>query len=228
MKRVAVTGASGNIGRPIMEGLAQRYGLVAMSRSINGADLRDAEAAAKCFAGCDAVVHLAWQYASGPTERGEDFLDNVMMHRNVLLAAKAAGVRRVVMASSVHADYFYDWAGPGLLTADRTPRANGLYGSSKLLVEALGRDLASPSFAVVNVRYGAVTPDGKPHPTDAWERRVWLSRSDLCSMIDAVLRHDNPPPHCTFYAVSDNENRVHDTKNPFGWVPCDGVTQPAK
>lgn len=224
MKRVAVTGASGNIGRPIMMGLADRYDLLPLSRSVNGADLRDPDGIEALLAGCDAVIHLAWQYTSGKVPAGQEFLDNILMHRNVLHAAKAVGVKRAVMASSVHADYFYGWDGPGLLSVERASRANGTYGSTKQIIEALGNDVAEDSFRVVNVRYGGVTPTGAPNPRDPWERRVWLSHPDLCMMIDAVLSHDDPPVCSTFYAVSDNEGRVHDTTNPFGWTPRDGAT----
>ncbi len=228
MKRVALTGASGRIGRAIAAGLNGRYDFVPMSRRLNGADLRDPDGLAARFLQCDAVIHLAWQFASDDAlargELGQGTLDNVLMHRNVLHAAKAAGAGQVVMASSVHADFFYDRQGQPPLHPDARPRANDLYGAAKLMIEALGRDLAEPSFRVTDIRYGAVTDRDEPHPRDAWERRVWLSHADLCRLIDAVLSTEDRPPYARLYAVSDNEGRVHDTANPFGWTPQDRAT----
>jgi hypothetical protein len=42
-------------------------------------------------------------------------------------------------------------------------------------------------------------------------------------MLDAILGHETPPVYAKFYAVSDNEHRVHDTANPFGWTPRDSA-----
>ncbi|MEM6458311.1 MAG: NAD(P)-dependent oxidoreductase [Planctomycetota bacterium] len=225
MKTVALTGASGAIGKAIAEGLPGLgdYELRPMSRSINGTDLMEADGLAEKFRGCDAVIHLAWGYARESEVPGRSSFNNLVMHRNVLDATKAAGVKQAVMASSVHADFFYDWMGPGLLGLDRQQRANGLYGGLKLLVETLDEEAADEDYRVVDVRYGGVTDDGQPHPTDSWERRVWLSYADLCRLMHAVLAHDDPPAYAKLYAVSDNEHRVHDTANPFGWEPQDSA-----
>lgn len=225
MKRVAVTGASGTIGRAITAGLASDYELRPMSRSIDGTDLSDPEGLTEKFVGCDAVIHLAWRYAppapgiSGGGSGGRNYYDNIRMNLNVLDAAQAAGVTRLINASSVHADHFYDWEGPGLLAPKRSPRANGPYGAAKVVVEEYAGDLAGSNFRVANLRYGGVTADDQPHPTDDWERRVWLSHADLCALLRRILDAPAGPDHCVIYAVSDNEDRVHDTVNPFGWEP---------
>lgn len=223
MKKVAITGATGAIGRALRAGLEGVYELQPMSRSLDGTDLRDAAGLEARFAGCDAVVHLAWAYARDGQNTGSKSMANVLMHQNVLLAAKAAKVPRLVMASSVHADFFYDWMGPGLLGVDRQQRANGIYGGLKLLCEALGREHADEATRIVDVRYGGVTGDGSPHRTDNWEQRVWLSHPDLCAMARAVVDHPAPPVYSLFYAVSANDHRVHDTTNPFGWEPKDAA-----
>ncbi|MEL7089864.1 MAG: hypothetical protein AAGL98_15700, partial [Planctomycetota bacterium] len=171
----------------------------------------------------DALIHLAWGYMRNEQEKGTGSIRNITMHQNALDAARQAGVKQAVMASSIHADFFYDFMGPGLLSTDRQQRANGLYGGLKLLVEALDEEHADEDLRIADVRYGGVTDDGSPHPSDTWERRVWLSHPDLCAMIDAILSHDDPPVYAKFYGVSDNEHRVHDTVNPFGWEPKDSA-----
>ena len=222
MKTVLITGAGGTIGRALTAGLAEDYDLRTFDHAQDGIDLREAEGLVERFEGVDAVVHLAWVYTRRHNQRGELALSNLQMHRNVMLAAKAAGVRRFIAASSVHADFFYDWLGPGLLTTDRHHRANGLYGGLKLAVEALDQEHATADFRIADIRYGGVTRSGNPHPSDTWERRVWLSHRDVCNLIRAIVAHEGGPDWTHFYAVSDNEHRVHDTANPFGWEPQDG------
>jgi len=223
MKTVAITGASGAIGKALMTGLKDDYKLRPMSRSINGTDLMQPDGLEEKFEGCDAVIHLAWGYARESEVPGRSSLNNLLMHRNVIDATKAAGVKQAIMSSSVHADFFYDWMGPGLLGLDRQQRANGLYGGLKLLVETLDEEAADADYRIADIRYGGVTDDGPPHPTDTWERRVWLSYPDLCAMMRTIIDHPDPPEYAKLYAVSDNEHRVHDTANPFGWTPQDSA-----
>jgi hypothetical protein len=40
-----------------------------------------------------------------------------------------------------------------------------------------------------------------------------------------LVEHNGGPDYACLYAVSDNENRVHDTTNPFGWTPRDRATR---
>ena len=222
MKRVVITGAGGVIGRALSTGLADDYDLQRWDYAQDGIDLKVADDLEQRFEGVDAVIHLAWVYTRRHEQQGELAWGNLQMHRNVLLAAKAAGVSRFIAASSVHADFFYDWMGPGLLSTDRHHRANGLYGGLKLAVEALDREHATADFRVADIRYGGVTHSGNPHPTDTWERRVWLSHPDVCNLMRTIIAHPGGPDWCHLYAVSDNQHRVHDTVNPFGWEPRDG------
>ncbi|MEZ4625731.1 MAG: NAD-dependent epimerase/dehydratase family protein [Thermomicrobiales bacterium] len=63
-QRVLVTGANGQIGRAVMERLADRYALRALTRrpaefpSVIG-DVTDLESILPAFDGIDAVIHLA-------------------------------------------------------------------------------------------------------------------------------------------------------------------------
>jgi hypothetical protein len=49
---------------------------------------------------------------------------------------------------------------------------------------------------------------------------AWLSHADCVALVDACLTAPTVPGHyAVFYGVSDNAGRVHNTSNPFGWVP---------
>src|SRR5204863_9423195 len=114
---------------------------------------------------------------------------------------------------------------PELLSLNRVPTPIGPYGAAKVLLEEQGRFAASFGLDVVCLRLGHVTPSGEPHPTDASERRVWLSHRDCGELIRACLI---PPVvrggFSVIYAVSNNEGRVHDTRNPLGWQARDGAS----
>jgi UDP-glucose 4-epimerase len=98
------------------------------------ADIRDRPAVGQALAGCDGVVHLAAQ-ASVPrsvAEPLEDMEANVRGSLVMLEEARAAGVRRVVFASSnaVIAGH------PPPAREDLTPSPVAPYGAAKAAVEA--------------------------------------------------------------------------------------------
>jgi nucleoside-diphosphate-sugar epimerase len=116
--RIAITGASGNVGSAVVRRLAAagEHDLVGVVRRPPAApsdgledvewasvDLsRDDRALAEAFRGADAVVHLAWGFQ--PSHR-EDYLEELGVGgtRRVVEAATAMGVRHLVHMSSVGA-----------------------------------------------------------------------------------------------------------------------------
>lgn len=236
--RIAVTGAGGNIGSVLMKGL-NGFELSAVNRCIDGTSPRDYEAVTGAFRGHDTVIQLAWIKAMGPPPAGLSYSDllpadnrhteNLAMNARIMEAAMEAGVRRVILASSVHADNFYDWCSPGFLTVERVPRPTGPYGAAKVLLEEQGKYYASRGLEVICARLGAVTPDGRPDPADRWERHIWLSHRDCVEMMKSCLEAlEVPGRFSVFYAVSNNEGRVHATDNPFDWRPLDGAGESSR
>ena len=117
--RIAITGASGNVGSALLRRLAQRGGhdVVGVVRrrpqevepfagvewhQVDLTRAADEPALAAAFTGCDAVVHLAWGFQ--PTHR-EDYLAELGVGgtRRVIDATVAAGVPHLVHMSSVGA-----------------------------------------------------------------------------------------------------------------------------
>ena len=110
MKHILVTGAAGRLGDKVIEDLVSRsYEVLAvdvnrperMQCRFLPVDLTDAAAVYEVVAGADAVIHLG--AVPGPINQPASvtFRNNVMSTWNVAEAAAAAGVRRVVSASSV-------------------------------------------------------------------------------------------------------------------------------
>jgi nucleoside-diphosphate-sugar epimerase len=103
--KVLITGMSGLIGGAVRKQLDGKYRLAALNRSaIPGvecqrADIADLRAIRPAFDGVDVVVHLA--AASSGSAGWDDVLrHNVTGTYNVFEAARQAGVKRVVFASS--------------------------------------------------------------------------------------------------------------------------------
>jgi dihydroflavonol-4-reductase len=114
MPRVFVTGATGVIGRALVNELGARGAeIVGLARSdaaatalaVAGieaarADVLDEEALAAGMRGCETVYHVAGVNSLCPTDRAELFRVNVSGAERVVRAAARAGVRRVVNTSS--------------------------------------------------------------------------------------------------------------------------------
>jgi UDP-glucose 4-epimerase len=114
-KRIAVTGATGFLGRYIVDALLARGAhvvgvvrnpsrvpeLAAKGVELRKADLGEPDRLVAGFAGTDAVVSNAALFALGNQSWADHERCNVEGTRNVMGACKDAGVRRVVHVSSV-------------------------------------------------------------------------------------------------------------------------------
>lgn len=139
--RVFLTGASGKIGSVVKQIFSQAGHEVVGYDIADGDDIMDAAAVQKAMAGCDWVAHLAMamgeQYAPEET-----FASGTVGTFNVLQAAEAHGVQRIVSYSSVNAmGLFMGEDTPDFLPLDESHicRPGRPYGTSKYLGEQICR-----------------------------------------------------------------------------------------
>jgi UDP-glucose 4-epimerase len=148
---VAVTGPTGEIGKPFMRALDRHKEIgriIGMARrpfdpaahgwkkvEYRQGDVLDRKSVDELVAGADVVVHLAFIIMGGLDESREI---NLKGSRNVFEATVAAKVKRLVYASSVAA-YGFHSDNPDVLTEDIPPRGTEehYYSAQKAEVEGL-------------------------------------------------------------------------------------------
>jgi nucleoside-diphosphate-sugar epimerase len=204
--KILVTGARGVIGTA----LAVQLPDLPMTRvDLPEYDVRDYETTCDLVKGHDVVVHLAWlRNTDGYTHPYVD-PDNTRMFCNVYKAALEHGVRRVIMASSVHAR---------TIPPDGSEVPSKPYGAHKVFMEELGRIYSGRGLEVVCIRFGAVTGnDALP----VGEEMLRLTHRDLGNLCRACITQ---PMHRRFEAIwgiSRVGAAQHDLSNAFGWQPLD-------
>ncbi len=243
-QRVLVTGMSGLIGGLVGRALARDYEVRALNRRpIEGvdcfqADINDLEAIRPAFEGVHAVAHMAAYL--GPDVEGQ-LATNIRGVYNVFEAAREAGLRRIVFASSGSTVRLYeDDEGIRALTEarwDDVPdprpvidhtvpvRPLGVYGAAKVFGEALGRHYAeSFGISVLCIRIGRVVEEDRP--ADAWHASCYVSHRDIVQMVERCVKAPESLKFDIFYAVSDNRGRYRDiehARDVVGYVPQDGI-----
>jgi len=241
---VLVTGMSGLIGRALRKQVDGRYDLRALNRSaVEGlpchqADIADLEAIKPAFAGVETVVHLAAQVGNPAWEAV--LRHNITGTYNVFEAAREAGVKRVVFASSgaavsgIEADKPYSDLVAGryegltswpLLTHLSPLRPSGLYGASKVWGEALGRHYTDAhGLSVICVRIGRVHAEDRPR--SAREFSVWCSQRDIARFLESCVDAPEAVRFEIFFCTSRNKWGYRDLEHPravLGWEPLDAA-----
>ena len=217
MKKIVITGSGGVVGSVLRAALST-YDITRADR--NDVDLREYEKLKNVFEGKDVVIHLAWNMSA--PEGSKAFSENETMFTNVYRAALASRVKRVIMASSVHADDFYNFRSKEMMSVHRVPKPVSRYGVQKVYMEALGSSYAANGLEVICIRLGDVNTENRPATHHPLEAAVFLSHNDLSNLIKISIEAEVVPDNfVVMYGVSDNEGRILDVSNPFGWKPGD-------
>jgi nucleoside-diphosphate-sugar epimerase len=185
--RVLVSGATGLVGRYLVEGLlAAGYSVLVAGRTPPAPGLFSADVGfvpltldpardqTEAFAKADAFVHAAFSHLAGKYRGGEgddpegfrrlNLEGTVQLFRN----ARQAGLRRCVFLSS---RAVYDGLPAGTTLHEDLPLAPGsLYGRIKLDAEHALQDLATPQFVAASLRMTGVYGELRPNKWDGMFR----------------------------------------------------------
>jgi uronate dehydrogenase len=226
MTTLAITGAAGTVGTALRPELRRRgYGLrlldvQAAADPVAGeqavlADIRDQTAMTQAFAGADAILHLAacTTDADWPAQVSLSIEGTI----SVFEAARAAGVKRIIYASSHHVVGFHP--------RDRKPGRDAMllpdsrYGVGKAFGESIGALYAAKyGFSVLCIRIGNVNT----RPIDRRRLGNWISARDLAQLVAIGVEKDDLV-FDVVYGISDATGRHYDNASAraLGYRPQD-------
>ncbi len=198
MKPTLVTGASGFVGWHVAKLLLERGHTVrALVRPASlipnldvervTGDLRDPASLERAVTGCGLVFHVAADYRLWSKDPAELYQSNVDGTRNVLKAAKDAGVERVVYTSTVGCIGIPP-AGLGDETQPLSLSAMaGDYKRSKFMAEQVALEYAASGFPVVIVNPTAPMGDHDFKPTPTGQIVLDFLNGQIPAFIDTGL-----------------------------------------
>lgn len=226
-KRLLLTGAAGNLGRELRPRLkaycdtlrlsarGDTLGATGPGEELAPADLADKAAVFAALDGVEAVVHMG---GVSTEQTWESILDgNITGMVNLYEAARHAGTKRIVFASSNHVTGFYR---QDEVVSPRDPvRPDGFYGLSKCFGENLAQ-LYWDRFGLetVSLRIGS----SFAAPKDRRMLATWMSFDDTERLIVAALTAP-VVGHSIMYGMSDNATTWWDNTSArhIGYRPQD-------
>lgn len=237
-RRVLVTGAAGRIGSYFAENSHERYDLRLMVRRAEQApalqsfgevvtgSLEDLGRLKELCSGVDTVLHLAANASASAT--WSSLLEtNIVGSYNMFVAAKSAGCRRLVYASSIHAVSGYP---PDVQVKTSEPVNPGdVYGVSKCFGEAMGRYMAEQEgLSVIALRIGAFQPlESASKESNVSMLDAFVSERDLNQLIQRSIDVENIR-FAILHGLSDNRFKrldISDARELVGYDPQDDLAR---
>ena len=237
--RLLITGCNGLVGGILWQHLNAEfdlYGLDITSSPRTGnifqADISKAEQVAAVFGRIEQLTYVVHLAGDPRVNAAWDSVvaNNICGTRNVFEAARSAGVKRVVFASSNHVTGAYEGFPPSLherphavrLTTRDAIRPDGFYGVGKAAGEAIARMYHDVyGLQSICLRIGSVTREDDPS-LDPRFASTWLSHRDLIQLVRRSLLAD--VGFGIYYGVSNNARRfwdISDAETELGFHPQD-------
>jgi dihydroflavonol-4-reductase len=200
--KALVTGATGFVGAAVARALnaagwqvrvlvrsgSDRSNLQPLAWDIVQGDLADSSSLERALEGCTGLFHVAADYRLGARDPTQLYRTNVEGTRNILTAARTAGVPRVVYTSSVATIGIPPDGSPG---EERTPVALdnmiGHYKRSKYLAEEVARDAARTGMSVVIVNPSTPVGPGDVKPTPTGQLVLDAASGRMPAYVDTGL-----------------------------------------
>ena len=231
--RIVVTGGHGKLGRAVVRGLSEAGHSVFVldavgerSDTFTRIDLTNYGSVVDAFSsidsrytGLDAVVHLAAIPAGGLETDSATFFNNINSTFNVFQAARRAGIKRIVYASSeTLLGIPFDIDPPYVPVDEEYPsRPESMYSVVKHLEEELATKLVrwDPELSITGLRFSNVLDTSDYARQPEWEADPSLRRWNLWGYIDtrdgalAVLRAlENAGPGFETFVIANADTVV--------------------
>jgi uronate dehydrogenase len=232
MTKVALSGASGNVGRILREELPKRG---VDLRSAGGSkplqplhegedvmhgDLREPAVVDRLLNGVDVLIHMAGTSVERPLP--EIVENNLLGLYQVYEGARRNGVRRVVFASSNHAFGMHPAGSRLKLGAEFRP--DGFYGLSKVWGEAMAR-MYWDKHGIEGVSLRIGTTMGRP-PENERQLSTWMGTEDLVQLVMRSIEARDVG-YAAVWGVSANTRSYYDLEegNAIGYRPVQNAEQ---
>lgn len=238
MKKVLITGLTGkrlnSIGPSFLEEYSKKYSkLYDLTVGINKTplsgyktvkiNLDDLNSLVETFKGFDVVVNLAGN-SNEKTINFNDLIEpNIIGTYNVLEAAKLAGVKRVIMASSIHAIRGYPFG--SMVGMKDSPKPLNYYGATKAFIESMCH-VYSQYLSCFAIRIGAYISDEalKIACPSRSNFDYILSQRDFSQLVYKSIIASDSLKYAIFAGSSKNKNNymdIEETKKLIGYEPED-------
>lgn len=230
MKRIAITGAAGLVGTGLRAQLLERgYRVHSLDlrpiatghphETAAVVDITDQPTLTRELEGCDAVIHLA--ACTTDAAWPEQVKLSVEGSISLFDAARAAGVKRVVYASSHHVVGLHLRAPHGpRMGSTAILRPDSRYAVGKAFGESIGALYAYKyGLPVLAIRIGNVNT----RPIDRRRLGSWVSFRDLAQLVTIGIEHKGIV-FDVVYGISDASGRHYDNAAAYalGYLPQDG------
>ena len=211
--RVLVTGSSGRVGRAAVAELLRR------GHTVRGFDLTPTRGLTDCVIGnlsdraaldramenVECAIHLA------ATPDDDDFLASLLPNNitglfHTMEAARCAGVRRIVLASSGQVNWWQQATGPFPIRVEDPVSPKAWYAATKMFMESAGRTYAEMhGMSVIVARLGWCprTPEQVAEiAASELFRDVYFSPGDAGRFFACAVEAPDEVRHAVVYGVS--------------------------
>jgi uronate dehydrogenase len=191
---------------------------------IRVADITDFESLKNAFNGIDVVLNLAGN-ANEKTEKFEELIKpNIIGTYNVLEAARLSNVKRVIMASSVHAVKGHEVN--KIISETDAPRPENFYGATKAFIEAMCHVYYKKyNLSCLAIRIGAyVSDDLRQILLTRQNNDYVISQRDMAQLFHKSILAPDKIKYAVLSGTSNNKNKrlsLESTKKLVGYSPED-------
>lgn len=237
MKKIGITGAAGNVGTSIREGLKESYQLTLFDikdiktspgqQEAIKVDFNARESIAGIFKGLDVVIHLAGDPRPNAPQQST-LRNNFVSTSYVFEEAYVSGVKKIVFASSnfYHETDISNALSSGtknMIKLGSPPTPRSLYGKSKVFGEEVGRHYSYLGMQFVALRIGWTVPEDNPrYYGGEYMQSMFISHRDLVQAFEKSI--ETTRPFVTAFAISNNTTKIFDlteTRELLGFHPLD-------
>jgi len=233
--QILITGSAGRIGRAATAELQRRghkvrgFDCVAtpdLGDCVVG-DLTDRATVERAMQGVECLIHLAATPDDDDDVLGKIVPNNIIGLYHAMEAARSAGVKRLVLASSGQVNWWQQMRGEVPIRASDPVSPKYWYAATKMFTEAIGRGFVEQhGISVITVRLGwcpRTRVQVEEIAAADWAQDIYLSPGDAGRFFACAVEAPDTVRHAIVYAASRHIHRerfdMSDAATLLGYQP---------